>query len=360
MEAVYLPEQDMHPRIRMARLYDTEQFGITGATPVRVVNCFELSTFLCDGGVIYINGQAQRIHSGDVRFSLPGDRLSSSPPFRCCTIFFQLGPEELRYKNELISAIQSGHNIEFREKYRGSNVLLIDDIQFISGKVSTQEEFFHTFNTLYEANRQIVFTSDRPPHEIARLEDRLRSRFESGLLCDIQAPDYETRMAIIKNKTMQMNSLLPEEVMNCIAEKMTANVRQIEGAVKCVTAQQDLMGREITPKLTEEILKRYVQEEVAFTPTPDMIIEETARFYNITAEDIKGRLKTKNITLPRQISMYIIRTRANLSLNDIGDIFGRDHSTILHAINKIEEDIRNDGEFAKTIKDIISNIYSKQ
>ncbi|MBQ8025192.1 MAG: chromosomal replication initiator protein DnaA [Oscillospiraceae bacterium] len=264
------------------------------------------------------------------------------------------------FTNELISAIQSGHNIEFREKYRGSNVLLIDDIQFISGKVSTQEEFFHTFNTLYEANRQIVFTSDRPPHEIARLEDRLRSRFESGLLCDIQAPDYETRMAIIKNKTMQMNSLLPEEVMNCIAEKMTANVRQIEGAVKCVTAQQDLMGREITPKLTEEILKRYVQEEVAFTPTPDMIIEETARFYNITAEDIKGRLKTKNITLPRQISMYIIRTRANLSLNDIGDIFGRDHSTILHAINKIEEDIKNDGEFAKTIKDIISNIYSKQ
>ena len=160
------------------------------------------------------------------------------------------------FTNELIGALQAGRNNEFREKYRGSNVLLIDDIQFISGKVGTQEEFFHTFNTLYEANRQIVFTSDRPPHEIARLEDRLKTRFESGLLCDIQPPDYETRMAIIKNKTMQMNSLLPEDVMNYIAEKMTSNVRQIEGAVKCVTAQQDLMGKEINIKLTEEVLKR--------------------------------------------------------------------------------------------------------
>ena len=264
------------------------------------------------------------------------------------------------FTNELITAIQTGKNVEFREKYRGANVLLIDDIQFISGKPSTQEEFFHTFNTLYEANRQIVFTSDRPPHEMALLEDRLRTRFESGLLADIQPPDYETRMAIIKNKTMQMNSLLPEEVMKYIAEKMTSNVRQIEGAVKCVTAQQDLMGKEINVKLTEEILKRYVQEEAEFTPTPDMIIEETARYYAINPDDIKGRQKTKNIALARQIAMYIIRTKTNLSLNDIGVIFNRDHTTVMHATDKVEENIKSSSEFAKIVKDITSNIYSKQ
>ena len=264
------------------------------------------------------------------------------------------------FTNELISAIQTGKNVEFREKYRSSHVLLIDDIQFISGKVGTQEEFFHTFNTLYEANRQIVFTSDRPPHEMSRLEDRLRTRFESGLLADIQPPDYETRMAIIKNKTMQMNSLLPEDVMRYIAEKMTSNVRQIEGAVNCVTAQQDLMGREITVKLTEEVLRRFVKEEAAFTPTPDMIIEETARFYSITPEDIRGKNRSKNVALARQIAIYIIRTRANLSLTDIGSIFERDHTTVLHSVNKIEQDIKTDPEFAKIIKDITSNIYSKQ
>ena len=263
------------------------------------------------------------------------------------------------FTNELISAIQTGKNAEFREKYRGANILLIDDIQFISGKPSTQEEFVHTFTTLYEANRQIVFTSDRPPHEMSLLEDRLRTRFESGLLADIQPPDYETRKAIIREKTMQMNSLLPDDVMEYIAHSMKSNIRQIEGAVKCVIAQQDLMGSVLNVKLAEQVIKRYVQEEVEFTPTPDVIISETARYYALTPEDIKGRLKTKNVALARQICMYIIRTRTNLSLNDIGEIFSRDHTTILHAVNKVEDDLKASSDFAKTVRDITSNIFAR-
>jgi chromosomal replication initiator protein len=265
------------------------------------------------------------------------------------------------FTNELIHAIQVGKNVEFRDKYRVADLFLMDDIQFIAGKIQTQEEFFHTFNTLYEANRQIVFTSDRPPNEITRLEDRLKTRFESGLLADIQAPDYETRMAIIRNKAEQLGLFLPADVSNYIAENMTSNVRQIEGAVKKVMAYRDLMNDSITVSSVAKAIKDMFKEKTGeYMPTSDLIIDETAKFYSLTSDDLKGQRRTRNTALARQISMYLIRKLTNLSLKDIGDLYeGRDHTTVLSSIRRIENEIKNSLEFNQTIRDITANINAR-
>ena len=263
------------------------------------------------------------------------------------------------FTNELISALQNGKNIEFREKYRGADLFLMDDIQFIAGKISTQEEFFHTFNTLYELGRQIVFTSDRPPNEIARLEDRLKTRFESGLLADIQPPDYETRMAIIRNKANQLGLLLPDDVADYIAENMTSNVRQLEGSVKMIVAYRDLMDNVITVTSVSNLLKGMFKGGGAFMPSADTIIEETAKYYSISVDEIKSERRTRTTALAREISMYLIRKLTNLSLKDIGGIYGgRDHSTVLTSIRKIEEDMKGSPEFSQIIRDITTNINS--
>jgi len=264
------------------------------------------------------------------------------------------------FTNELIQALQVGKNVEFREKYRSADLFLMDDIQFIAGKIQTQEEFFHTFNTLYEANRQIVFTSDRPPNEMTRLEDRLKTRFESGLLADIQPPDYETRMAIIKAKAQQLGLVLSDEVCNYIAENMTSNVRQIEGAVKKVMAYRDLMNDSITVSSVAKAIKDMFKEKTEFIPTSDMIIDETAKFYSLTSEDLKGQRRTRNTALARQVSMYLIRKLTNLSLKDIGELYdGRDHTTVLSSIRRIENEIKTSAAFSQTIKDITANINSR-
>jgi chromosomal replication initiator protein len=264
------------------------------------------------------------------------------------------------FTNELIHAIQVGKNVEFREKYRVADLFLMDDIQFIAGKIQTQEEFFHTFNTLYEANRQIVFTSDRPPNEITRLEDRLKTRFESGLLADIQPPDYETRMAIIKNKAQQLGMPLPDDVCNYIAENMTSNVRQIEGAVKKVMAYRDLMNDSITVSSVSKAIKDMFKEKTEYIPTSDLIIDETAKYYSLTSEDLKGQRRTRNTALARQISMYLIRRLTNLSLKDIGDVYeGRDHTTVLSSIRRIEDNIKSSAAFAQIVKDITANINAR-
>ena len=263
------------------------------------------------------------------------------------------------FTNELISAIGLGKNTEFREKYRNADLFLMDDIQFIAGKQQTQEEFFHTFNKLYEFGHQIVFTSDRPPAEIARLEDRLRSRFESGLVVDIQPPDYETRMAIIRNKATQLGTIIEDNVADYIAQKITANVRQLEGAVKKLKAYQDLMNEKLSMNDVVKIVEDFYKDS-AEAPTPDIIIEETAKFYNLTAEDLKGQSRTKSIVNARQIAMYIIRKLTNFPLADIGSIFqGRDHTTVRSSIIKVEDAIKESVEFSQTVKDIISNINSK-
>ncbi|MDR0445573.1 MAG: chromosomal replication initiator protein DnaA [Oscillospiraceae bacterium] len=265
------------------------------------------------------------------------------------------------FTNDLVRAIQAGRNLEFREKYRYANVFLVDDIQFIAGKQQTQEEFFHTFNTLYDAGRQIVLTSDRPPREIARLEDRLKTRFEWGLLADISPPDYETRLAIIMNKATELGFRLPDDVAHYIAENMSANIRQLEGAVKKMRAYGDLSGeRGITIQEAARQIKDMLQEKERAI-TAELIIEETAKYFILQTEDLKGPKRTQAIAHARQISQYLMRTMmpGTMSLTKIGEVFERDHTTILSSVRNIEEAIKSGGDAAQSVKDITSNIQTR-
>ncbi len=264
-----------------------------------------------------------------------------------------------QFTNELIAAIQSGKNIEFRNKYREADLFLIDDIQFIAGKESTQEEFFHTFNKLYEEHKQIVMTSDRKPSDMLTLEDRLKTRFEWGLLADIQPPDYETRMAIIKNKATNLGLELNDEVCNYIATNVTTNVRQIEGTVKKIMAYRDLNNMPLDlPNISRAIDDMFKSEGNAL-PTPSLIISQVCKFYSIDETVLRGTLKNKGTTEARQIAIYLIRKLTNLSLPDIGKEFGRDHSTILYGIRKVEVALKGGNTtLQNNIRDITANINS--
>ena len=264
-----------------------------------------------------------------------------------------------QFTNELIAAIQSGKNIEFRSKYREADLFLIDDVQFIAGKESTQEEFFHTFNKLYEEHNQIVMTSDRKPSDMLTLEDRLKTRFEWGLLADVQPPDYETRMAIIKNKAKSLGLQLGDDVCNYIAINVTNNVRQIEGTVKKILAYRDLNNMPLDlPNVSRAIDDMFKSEGNAL-PTPGLIISQVCKFYNLEEAVIRGTQKNKGTAEARQIAMYMIRKLTNLSLPDIGKEFGRDHSTVLYAIRKVEVALKNgDKETRDRIRDITSNVNS--
>ena len=264
------------------------------------------------------------------------------------------------FTNQMIKSIQEGTTEEFREKYRHVDLLLMDDIQFIAGKESTQEEFFNTYNDIYEHGHQIVITSDRPPIDMLTLDDRLRTRFESGIMADVQPPDLDTRIAIIQNKAGQLGMLLPEDVVQYIADNVTSNIRQLEGVVKRLTAFRDLENDNITVESVKRAMKDIVRTG-SYVPSPNVIIEETARYFSISVEDIKGQKRTKNIAIARHISIYLVRTLTNLSLNDIGTYFeDRNHATVLASINKIEGMINSDKEMAATIRDITSNINAKQ
>jgi len=261
------------------------------------------------------------------------------------------------FTNELIQAISRSTTNDFHEKYRNVELLLVDDIQFIAGKTATQEEFFHTFNTIYESGHQIVITSDRPPMEMTTLDDRLRTRFEGGLMADIQPPDLETRMAIIRNKASQLGLLLSDDVVLYIAENITSNIRQIEGVIKRLTAYKEILDDTITI----DSIKRAISDVIRVgtcIPSPDSIINATANYFNMTAADLTGVNRTKGVTEARQISMYLIRTLTNLSLPDIGKIFNRNHSTVLVSIRKIESQMEKNPELAAVIRDITSNINS--
>jgi len=264
------------------------------------------------------------------------------------------------FTNELIRAIREGRNQEFRTKYRSADVFLMDDVQFIAGRESTQEEFFHTFNTLYESKRQIVLTSDRPPKEMLRLEDRLKTRFEWGLLADIQPPDYETRMAIIKNKCIRMGVDLPDFLLQIIAESITANVRQLEGVINKILAYQQLMGTDVDKETIIKVIQGIFKEKADILPTADVIIDEVCKFYNTEADLLRGQGRTKDISQARQIAMYQIRRMTNLSLKEIGREFdNRDHTTVLHAIERIEKMVKEQPETAEIIKDITANINAR-
>ena len=260
---------------------------------------------------------------------------------------------------ELIDAIKNGKNIEFRSKYREADLFLIDDVQFIAGKESTQEEFFHTFNALYEEHKQIVMTSDRKPSDMLTLEDRLKSRFEWGLLADIQPPDYETRMAILKNKAKHLGLNLSDDVCNYIAINVTNNVRQIEGTVKKIMAYRDLNNMPLDLQNISRAIDDMFKSEGNNLPTPSLIISQVCKFYSVDEVILRGSQKTKGIAEARQVAMYLVRKLTNLSLPDIGKEFGKDHSTVLYNIRKVEVALKNDDtELQNNIRDITANINS--
>jgi len=264
-----------------------------------------------------------------------------------------------QFTNELIAAIQSGKNIEFRNKYREADLFLIDDVQFIAGKESTQEEFFHTFNKLYEEHKQIVMTSDRKPSDMLTLEDRLKTRFEWGLIADIQPPDYETRMAILKNKAVQLGLNLSDDVCNYIAINVTNNVRQIEGTVKKILAYRDLNNMPLDLPNISRAIDDMFKKEGSAVPTPSLIISQVCKFYSVDEEKLRGTLKNKGTSEARQVAMYLIRKLTNLSLPDIGKEFAKDHSTVLYNIRKVEASLKTgDTALQNNIRDITANINS--
>lgn len=257
---------------------------------------------------------------------------------------------------QMVKAIKEGTVEEFHNRYRKVDLLLVDDIQFIAGKRSTQEEFFNTFNNLYEAGHQIVITSDRPPLEMSLLDDRLRTRFEGGLMADIQPPDLETRMAIARNKAAQLGLLLSDEAVGYIANTITANVRQLEGVIKRLTAFKELLGEQVTIDTAKRAIADVIRDG-DYIPTPENIIRETAKYYNIKEEELTGQSRSKNTVMARQVSMHLMRTLTNLSLTAIGEQHGgRNHATVLSSIRKVEELLKSDPTMAGVIRDITSNI----
>lgn len=262
-----------------------------------------------------------------------------------------------KFTNEFIKSIRNNKGEEFRKKYRDIDVLLIDDIQFIQDKVQTQEEFFYTFNDLHQNNKQIVISSDRPPKEIAKLEDRLRTRFEWGLIVDITPPDYETRMAILQKKVEEENFDVPPEALNYIANQIQSNIRELEGALTRLLAYSHLLNQPITTELTAEALKDIIQAPKAKKITIQDIQQVVGQYYNVRIEDFSAKKRTKSIAYPRQIAMYLSRELTDFSLPKIGEEFGgRDHTTVIHAHEKIAKDIKEDTIFKQEVENLEKEI----
>lgn len=265
-----------------------------------------------------------------------------------------------KFTNELINSIKDDKNVEFRNKYRNVDVLLIDDIQFIAGKESTQEEFFHTFNALHDANKQIILSSDRPPKEIPTLEDRLRSRFEWGLIADIQPPDFETRIAILKKKADVENLNIPNEVMVYIATQIKSNIRELEGALIRIVAYSSLTNKEISVDLASEALKDIISNKNSRQITIGLIQDIVSSYYNLKVEELKSARRTRNVAFPRQIAMYLSRKLTDTSLPKIGEEFGgRDHTTVIHAYEKISQNLKKDESLQTAVAELTKRINQK-
>lgn len=261
------------------------------------------------------------------------------------------------FTNELIQSIQSNRNAQFRDKYRNVDVLMVDDIQFIAGKESTQEEFFHTFNALRDYDRQIIITSDKPPKDIPTLEERLRTRFEWGLIANIQPPDLETRIAILRNKAKMETLDVDSDVLSFIAEKVNSNIRELEGSLNRVIAYSVLTKQEISLKLAETALKDILPDGGKMKITPELIQQIVADYFSIDVKDLIGKRKDKKVVFPRHISMYLIRTMTDLSLSDIGGCFGgRDHTTVINAYDKISSELQMKPDLAVKLEDIMKRI----
>ncbi len=262
-----------------------------------------------------------------------------------------------KFTNEFITAIREKKQDEFKEKYRNIDALLIDDVQFLAKKESTQEEFFHTFNQLWELNKQIILSSDKPPSELKILEERLRSRFSWGLIADIQQPDFETRTAILEKKAEIDGIELPKEVYQFIAKTIVSNIRELEGALTRVAAYTKLANMNITPELVDEALKDFMYSSKNKKITIDIIQSVTADYFNIKTDDILSSKRSKNIVYPRQIAMYLCRKMLDTPLVKVGESFGgRDHTTVMHSCEKIAEDIKNKPEMQKIVTEIETKI----
>ena len=270
-------------------------------------------------------------------------------------IVYKKGDE---FTNELIGSIQSGSMKEFREKYRGADVLLIDDIQFIAGRESTQEEFFHTFNALHDAEKQIILTSDRPPRDIKTLEERLRTRFEWGLIADIQPPSIELRTAIIRKKAEQLKISIPDDAVSFLSEKLTNSIRTIEGAIKKISAVSTLTATPVTLELCKTAVAALVSTDKSETDTIDKIFDIVSRRYSVSEEDIRSKKRNDNIAKARHICMYMIRRLTQLSLADIGKIFSRDHTTVISSIKYVEGQIDMPDGIENEINEMIATVQA--
>ncbi|MDA8402297.1 MAG: chromosomal replication initiator protein DnaA [Deltaproteobacteria bacterium] len=261
-----------------------------------------------------------------------------------------------KFTNEMITSIRDDKMVEFRNRYRNVDVLLIDDIQFIAGKERTQEEFFYTFNALYENQKQIVVSSDKIPKDIVSLEERIRSRFEWGLIADIQPPDFETRVAILKKKALLNNINFPDDVLNLLANKISSNIRELEGAMIKISAYSSFTGKPITIDLAIEATSNLLKENEKVI-TAENVIKSVCNYFNIKIGDIKSNKKLKEFVEPRQIAMYLIRNYTELSFPEIGDKFGgKDHSSIIYAVNKVKKNLNNDEGLEKILNNIIKMI----
>src|SRR6266702_3158994 len=264
-----------------------------------------------------------------------------------------------KFMNEMISSIQEGRMNDFRTRYRTVDVLLVDDIQFLAGKDRTQEEFFHTFNSLHELNKQIVISSDRPPKEIPTLEDRLRSRFQWGLIADIQAADFETRVAILKSKVGPYARLVPEDVLSFIAHKIQRNIRELEGALIRVIAHASLNRSAVNVEMAAKLLQDVIPSTETRTLSIDTISRTVASFYHISLDEMKGKRRDKHIVFPRQVAMFLIREETASSLPAIGQAFGgRDHTTVLHSYEKINTDSKEDQRLQADLRKLREILYS--
>jgi chromosomal replication initiator protein len=242
----------------------------------------------------------------------------------------------------MVNAIRQQRNEEFRNRYRSIDILMIDDIQFIAGKEGTQEEFFHTFNALYQSGKQIVISSDRPPKAIATLEDRLRSRFEGGLLADVQPPDLETREAILAEKGRDLGIFMPADVLEYVAQKVQLNIRELEGALNKIIALANLYGQPISMDLAVQALTDSTLEARRRQLTPEHVMQAVTHYYQVTAQDLRGPGRRRDLVVPRQVAMFLMRAETGSSLVEIGQRLGRDHSTVLHGIEKVERQIESD------------------
>ncbi len=324
---------------------NSNKFAHSGSLAVAQAPAYAYNPLFLHGGVGL--GKTHLMHA-------IGNYIKKENPF--AKIVFLTAEQ---FTTELINSIRDNTNQEFRDKYRNVDVLLIDDIQFIAGKTTTQEEFFHTFNALHENNKQLVLTSDRPPSEMKTLEERLRSRFGWGLICDIGSPDYETRMAILRKKAQNEGVVISDEIIELIAERVKSNIRELEGVFNRVVAYRSLVNKELTPDVVLDALKDY-GESAQSKITPEYIIEKCATFYGVKKEDIYSDKRTKEIALARQVVMYILKDVTDFSFPKIGSILGKDHATVLYSVKKITKDMEKDESLKFNVEGLINDIKGEQ